>query len=102
MLTRGFFSFLDSLDRAVQVGIREETRHAEAITVSGQTSVRQRACVSTRVVEKRRERPMVAPKQEKKEKHIAYLSRRARRFYMYVCIAILLLVMVLELIIGLQ
>lgn len=42
------------------LGIREETKHAEAITVSGQT------------------------------------------FYMYVCIAILVLVMVLELIIGLQ
>ncbi|KAJ1450089.1 hypothetical protein M885DRAFT_533252 [Pelagophyceae sp. CCMP2097] len=61
--TKTQLGLLDQLESDVDkttVGIREETRHAEAITVSGQT------------------------------------------FYMYVCIAILLLVMVLELIIGLQ
>ncbi|KAH8063325.1 hypothetical protein JL722_2492 [Aureococcus anophagefferens] len=61
--TKTQLGLLDQLESDVDkttLGIREETKHAEQITVSGQT------------------------------------------FYMYVCIAILVLVMVLELIIGLQ
>ena len=61
--TRQQLGLLDQLEGDVDKttsGIREETKHAEDVAVSGQT------------------------------------------FYMYVCIAILILVMVLELIIGLQ
>ena len=61
--TRQQLGLLDQLEGDVDEttsGIREETKHAEDVAVSGQT------------------------------------------FYMYVCIAILVLVMVLELIIGLQ
>merc|ERR1719271_2261874 len=61
--TKNQLGLLDQLESDVDkttTGIREETKHAEDVNVSGQT------------------------------------------FYMYVCIAILILVMVLELIIGLQ
>lgn len=61
--TKTQLGLLDSLEAEVDkttVGIREETKHAEAVTVQGQT------------------------------------------FYMYVCIAILLIIMVLEIILGLQ
>mmetsp|Transcript_15747 Transcript_15747/g.63430 ORF Transcript_15747/g.63430 Transcript_15747/m.63430 type:complete len:101 (-) Transcript_15747:493-795(-) len=61
--TKTQLGLLDRLEADVDkttVSIREETKHAEQVTVSGQT------------------------------------------FYMYVCIAILLLIMVLELIIGLN
>ena len=61
--TKQQLGLLDQLEGDVDKttsGIREETKHAEDVAVSGQT------------------------------------------FYMYVCIAILILVMVLELIIGLQ
>ena len=61
--TKSQLGLLDRLEADIDkttTDIREETKHAEAVTVSGQT------------------------------------------FYMYICIAILLLVMVLEVIIGLQ
>lgn len=61
--TKTQLGLLDRLEADVDqttAGIREETKHAESVTVSGQT------------------------------------------FYMYVCVAILTLIMVLELIVGLQ
>ena len=60
MLRAGLLDQLEGDVDKTTSGIREETKHAEDVAVSGQT------------------------------------------FYMYVCIAILILVMVLELIIGLQ
>mmetsp|Transcript_11426 Transcript_11426/g.17048 ORF Transcript_11426/g.17048 Transcript_11426/m.17048 type:complete len:101 (-) Transcript_11426:297-599(-) len=61
--TKGQLGLLDRLEGDIDkttTDIREETKHAEQVTVSGQT------------------------------------------FYMYICIAILLIIMILELIIGLQ
>ena len=61
--TKSQLGLLDRLEADIDkttTDIREETKHAESVTVSGQT------------------------------------------FYMYICIAILLLVMILEVIIGLQ
>lgn len=61
--TKSQLGLLDRLEADVDQttqGIREETKHAEQITVSGQT------------------------------------------FYMYLCIAVLVLIMILELIVGLQ